>query len=236
MGDLTLFHADNANAGPTGFVPRSGELVSAKFSADDAWYRAKVKRSHPGKKEAEVLYIDCTPCLQSGNSRHLLILHGSHLAVEQTVTPRFCRSRVCGRSMLSSSLSKVKPKMRRSALSRCSIGGRSMARTHAHASLSCARGSSSLPTSTSATPTSCIFRFSIRTILPPCPPTRTLSTSSSSARDSLVLTSAPASVKPTRTWSRRLMLPNRRLAALVPVHTSLVMCVRVTAGQDSPDC
>ncbi|GAA5875888.1 hypothetical protein JCM3774_001113 [Rhodotorula dairenensis] len=58
MGELTLFHAENANAGPAGFVPRSGELVSAKFSADDAWYRAKVKRSHPGKKEAEVLYID----------------------------------------------------------------------------------------------------------------------------------------------------------------------------------
>jgi staphylococcal nuclease domain-containing protein 1 len=60
MGDLTLFNDENANAGPAGFVPRSGELVSAKFSADDAWYRAKVKRSHPGKKEAEVLYIDCT--------------------------------------------------------------------------------------------------------------------------------------------------------------------------------
>ena len=59
MGDLTLFNNDNANAGPAGFVPRSGELVSAKFSADDAWYRAKVRRSHPGKKEAEVLYIDC---------------------------------------------------------------------------------------------------------------------------------------------------------------------------------
>lgn len=40
-----------------GFVPKGGELVSAKFS-DGAWYRAKIRRSSPLKKEAEVSFID----------------------------------------------------------------------------------------------------------------------------------------------------------------------------------
>ncbi|KZT24206.1 transcription factor [Neolentinus lepideus HHB14362 ss-1] len=39
------------------FIPRSGELISAKFS-DGSWYRAKVRRSSPVKKEVEVTFID----------------------------------------------------------------------------------------------------------------------------------------------------------------------------------
>lgn len=58
MSDLTLFHKD-ADVTPAGFTPRSGELVSAQFSVDNAWYRAKVRKSNPAKKQAEVLYIDC---------------------------------------------------------------------------------------------------------------------------------------------------------------------------------
>lgn len=42
---------------PAGFVPKGGDLVSAKFS-DGAWYRAKVRRASPVKKEAEVTFID----------------------------------------------------------------------------------------------------------------------------------------------------------------------------------
>ncbi|GAA6062972.1 hypothetical protein JCM10212_005731 [Sporobolomyces blumeae] len=57
MEDLTLFHKD-ADVTPAGFAPRSGDLVSAKFSQDGAWYRAKVRKSNPAKKEAEILYID----------------------------------------------------------------------------------------------------------------------------------------------------------------------------------
>ncbi|GAA5961162.1 hypothetical protein JCM3765_001249 [Sporobolomyces pararoseus] len=57
MSELTLFH-QSSDVTPAGFTPRSGELVSAKFSADGQWYRAKVRKSNPGKKEAEVLYID----------------------------------------------------------------------------------------------------------------------------------------------------------------------------------
>jgi len=66
MGDLTIFHQDDAQAPvPGNFVPRSGDLVSAKFSVDNAWYRAKVRRSNPAKKEAEVVYIDCASPLAS---------------------------------------------------------------------------------------------------------------------------------------------------------------------------
>ncbi|GAA5925886.1 uncharacterized protein JCM15063_005152 [Sporobolomyces koalae] len=57
MSELTVFHQSN-DVTPAGFTPRSGELVSAKFSQDGQWYRAKVRKSNPGKKEAEVIYID----------------------------------------------------------------------------------------------------------------------------------------------------------------------------------
>ncbi|TEB38403.1 transcription factor [Coprinellus micaceus] len=56
MRDFSLHHK-GAIASPAGFVPRNGELVSAKFS-DGAWYRAKIRRSSPIKKEAEVTFID----------------------------------------------------------------------------------------------------------------------------------------------------------------------------------
>ncbi len=42
---------------PTGFAPKAGDLVSAKFS-DGAWYRAKIRRVSPVKREAEVTFID----------------------------------------------------------------------------------------------------------------------------------------------------------------------------------
>ncbi|BGP16324.1 hypothetical protein JCM10213_009173 [Rhodosporidiobolus nylandii] len=58
MGELTLFHQEADAAAPANFVPRNGDLVSAKFSVDNAWYRAKVRRSNPAKKEAEIVYVD----------------------------------------------------------------------------------------------------------------------------------------------------------------------------------
>lgn len=55
MREFSLHHKTVA---PTaGFVPKSGDLVSAKFS-DGQWYRAKVRRASPIKKEAEVTFID----------------------------------------------------------------------------------------------------------------------------------------------------------------------------------
>jgi len=44
-------------AAPANFIPKGGDLVSAKFS-DGAWYRAKIRRASPVKKEAEVTFID----------------------------------------------------------------------------------------------------------------------------------------------------------------------------------
>ncbi|GJE95916.1 nuclease domain-containing protein [Phanerochaete sordida] len=55
MREFSLHHKTVA---PTaGFVPKSGDLVSAKFS-DGQWYRAKVRRASPVKKEAELTFID----------------------------------------------------------------------------------------------------------------------------------------------------------------------------------
>jgi len=56
MREFSIHHKSSA-ASPPGFVPKGGDLVSAKFS-DGAWYRAKVRRSSPLKKEAEVTFID----------------------------------------------------------------------------------------------------------------------------------------------------------------------------------
>ncbi|EJU04311.1 hypothetical protein DACRYDRAFT_20881 [Dacryopinax primogenitus] len=50
-------HNRTASSAP-GFAPKKGDLVSAKFSADGQWYRAKVARSSPVKKEAEITFID----------------------------------------------------------------------------------------------------------------------------------------------------------------------------------
>ena len=55
MRDFSLHHKTVAPV--TGFNPRGGDLVSAKFS-DGQWYRAKVRRASPIKKEAEVTFID----------------------------------------------------------------------------------------------------------------------------------------------------------------------------------
>ncbi|KAI0829618.1 transcription factor [Trametes gibbosa] len=55
MREFSLHH--KTVAVPAGFVPKAGDLVSAKFS-DGQWYRARVRRASPVKKEAEVTFID----------------------------------------------------------------------------------------------------------------------------------------------------------------------------------
>jgi staphylococcal nuclease domain-containing protein 1 len=55
MRDFSLHHK-SAVVPPT-FTPTNGDLVSAKFS-DGSWYRAKIRRVSPIKKEAEVTFID----------------------------------------------------------------------------------------------------------------------------------------------------------------------------------
>jgi staphylococcal nuclease domain-containing protein 1 len=55
MRDFSLHHRV-AHPAPPNFVPKAGDLVSAKFS-DGSWYRAKIRRASP-VKEAEVTFID----------------------------------------------------------------------------------------------------------------------------------------------------------------------------------
>jgi staphylococcal nuclease domain-containing protein 1 len=55
MRDFSLHH--KSAAVPTNFTPTNGDLISAKFS-DGSWYRAKIRRASPIKKEAEVTFID----------------------------------------------------------------------------------------------------------------------------------------------------------------------------------
>lgn len=56
MKEFSCHHQDPVTL-PAGFVPKGGDFVSAKFS-DGAWYRAKIRRASPVKKEAEVTFID----------------------------------------------------------------------------------------------------------------------------------------------------------------------------------
>lgn len=55
MHEFSIHH--KSAAASSGFIPKGGDLVSAKFS-DGSWYRAKIRRASPIKKEAEVTFID----------------------------------------------------------------------------------------------------------------------------------------------------------------------------------
>lgn len=57
MSDLTLHHK-SAEQTPAQFVPKTGELVSAQFSQDNVWYRARVLRVNPARKEASITFVD----------------------------------------------------------------------------------------------------------------------------------------------------------------------------------
>ncbi|RXK36714.1 staphylococcal nuclease domain-containing protein 1 [Tremella mesenterica] len=58
MSDFSLHHRSPTSASPAGFTPKLGDLVSAKFTEDDQWYRAKVKRVSVMRKEALLQFID----------------------------------------------------------------------------------------------------------------------------------------------------------------------------------
>ncbi|KAI0172461.1 hypothetical protein GGR52DRAFT_580299 [Hypoxylon sp. FL1284] len=58
MSEFKKFHADPKNNKPLSGAPRAGELVSAKFSADGQWYRARVRSNDRAAGQAEVVYID----------------------------------------------------------------------------------------------------------------------------------------------------------------------------------
>jgi staphylococcal nuclease domain-containing protein 1 len=56
MSDFATFHRTAQPAPIT--TPRSGDLVAARFSADNQWYRAKIRKANPAKKQAEVLFYE----------------------------------------------------------------------------------------------------------------------------------------------------------------------------------
>ncbi|EHK47441.1 hypothetical protein TRIATDRAFT_298584 [Trichoderma atroviride IMI 206040] len=58
MSEFRKFHIDSKNSKPLADAPKTGEFVSAKFSADGQWYRARVRANDRTAKQAEVVYVD----------------------------------------------------------------------------------------------------------------------------------------------------------------------------------
>ncbi|KAI2639261.1 tudor domain-containing protein [Xylaria nigripes] len=58
MNEFKKFHLDSKNNRPLGNPPKAGEYVAAKFSADNQWYRARVRSNDRTAKVSEVVYID----------------------------------------------------------------------------------------------------------------------------------------------------------------------------------
>jgi len=69
IDDLNNYESKPENAPKTPFAPKNNEIIAAKFSEDNTWYRARVRKlfSEGGKKKANVFYIDY------GNSEDLII-------------------------------------------------------------------------------------------------------------------------------------------------------------------
>lgn len=58
MNEFRKFHLDSTNNRPLADAPKTGDFVSAKFSADGQWYRARVRANDRAAKVAEVMYVD----------------------------------------------------------------------------------------------------------------------------------------------------------------------------------
>lgn len=58
MNQFRSFHLSGDNNKPLPNPPKRGDIVSAKFSEDGEWYRARVLRVDRENKKAEVVYID----------------------------------------------------------------------------------------------------------------------------------------------------------------------------------
>ncbi|KAH9448966.1 hypothetical protein MJO29_009850 [Puccinia striiformis f. sp. tritici] len=58
MTDFAVYHRSAPISSTAASGYRTGDLVSAKFSVDNAWYRAKIRKNLAHKKEAEVVFID----------------------------------------------------------------------------------------------------------------------------------------------------------------------------------
>jgi staphylococcal nuclease domain-containing protein 1 len=58
MNAFKSFHLNKANDQPLPGPPKVGDVVAAKFSADDEWYRAKVRRVDRDGKKVDLTYLD----------------------------------------------------------------------------------------------------------------------------------------------------------------------------------
>jgi staphylococcal nuclease domain-containing protein 1 len=58
MSAFSKFHLDPSNAVGLPNPPKAGEFVAAKFTEDDQWYRARIRRNDREAKKAEVVYVD----------------------------------------------------------------------------------------------------------------------------------------------------------------------------------
>jgi staphylococcal nuclease domain-containing protein 1 len=58
MNAFRSFHLNKANDSPLPGPPKAGDFVAARFTEDNEWYRAKIRRNDREKKQAEVLYVD----------------------------------------------------------------------------------------------------------------------------------------------------------------------------------
>ncbi|KAK4502957.1 hypothetical protein PRZ48_006384 [Zasmidium cellare] len=58
MKEFASFHISPGNGQPLAQPPKTGDIVSAKFTQDGVWYRARVRRNDRDAKTSEVVYID----------------------------------------------------------------------------------------------------------------------------------------------------------------------------------
>ncbi|CAK7568223.1 MAG: hypothetical protein SEPTF4163_006208 [Sporothrix epigloea] len=58
MTEFRKFNLDSKNNNSLVSSPKAGDFVSAKFSEDSQWYRAKIRANDRAAKVAEVVYID----------------------------------------------------------------------------------------------------------------------------------------------------------------------------------
>lgn len=58
MSAFRSFHLNKANDTPLPGPPKAGDFVAARFTEDNEWYRAKIRRNDREKQQAEVVYID----------------------------------------------------------------------------------------------------------------------------------------------------------------------------------
>ncbi|RUS33118.1 hypothetical protein BC938DRAFT_473013 [Jimgerdemannia flammicorona] len=57
MAEFSIHHS-GAQQSPADFKPKTNEIVSARFTEDKQWYRAKIRKQLPDIKSVEVIYVD----------------------------------------------------------------------------------------------------------------------------------------------------------------------------------